>query len=114
MKNNSKDSTKDPIGSLILTGTAVILTFWLSLAGAMRHWQYYIWALFVSLFWGEAMYRREPELYKETLRRRITFLMMGFTIAFSVWSLHFILTNPEMLNELMGTLPETPTPTPVP
>ena len=92
-----------------VSGVAVILIVWLTLAGnTTNRLQFYVWALVAAFFWAEAMYNRDPERFGVPMKRRIVFIVIALVIMAGVSAVAYVIDNPEVIEEILGSLNESP------
>ncbi|MEK6222156.1 MAG: hypothetical protein N2D54_07895 [Chloroflexota bacterium] len=93
---------EDKYSTTIISAVAVILILLLSIAAQYSGWQYYVWGLVVSYFWGEAMYGRQPTMYPNRASRAMIFMFNGAVLIVAVTIFTAIVRNPELLQQLLA------------
>jgi hypothetical protein len=105
MDRKRQKYTKDRYGVLRIYGVAIFLVVWLTLAGnTTGRLQFYLWVLVVGVLWAEAMYGRDPQKYPVAKKRRIIFVAISLIFMFMVSGLAYIIDNPEVIGDILGSL----------
>ncbi len=109
MEHKRQAIKKDRIWWVKVSGVAIFLIIWLTLAGnTTGRFIFYLGAVLIAFFWAEAMYNRDPERFGVPLKRQIVFIVIALVIMAGVSAVAYVIDNPEVIEEILGSLNESP------